>query len=82
MNSFLLERSAGALSGTTFARIQTEALVHAFQAFPGLRFDGGEKEVVPDDEEELEAIASGTESKIWAHQAGANALATDIENKM
>jgi DNA excision repair protein ERCC-8 len=84
MNQLLFERSTGLLSPQAFARIQTAELIHAIQPRPTLCFDGGEKEVaVPEDAaSESSASAQPVESKIWAHQAGVNALALDIEGRM
>ncbi|KAH6674341.1 WD40-repeat-containing domain protein [Halenospora varia] len=75
MNQLLLERSTGAVSAQEFARIQASQLIQTTQLSPGLRFDGGEKQVVSDGDDEAP-------SRIWAHQAGANALAIDIENRL
>jgi len=85
MNQLLFDRSTGNLSPQTFARTQTSHLLHAIQPAPRLRFNGGEKEVQPVDDngERLENPAGPSiETKIWAHQAGVNALAIDIENRM
>lgn len=82
MNQLLLDRSTGQRSPQNFARIQTTRLIHAIQPFPGLRFDGGEKEVVIQDGEAGETGPEPGESKIWAHQAGVNALALDIDNRI
>jgi DNA excision repair protein ERCC-8 len=85
MNQLLYDRSSGNLRPQTFARIQTLSLVRAIQLAPRLRFDGGEKEAPLEDD-----TGSGVEPKpelsaetrIWAHQAGVNALALDIESRM
>jgi DNA excision repair protein ERCC-8 len=84
MNRLLLERSTGLLGPQAFARIHTAELIHAIQPRPTLRFDGGEKESAVLENEAGESIASvrPVESKIWAHLAGVNALALDIEGRM
>ncbi|KAH8685749.1 WD40-repeat-containing domain protein [Tricladium varicosporioides] len=86
MNQLLLERSTGAVSAHGFARVQASQLLHVTQLSSGLRFDGGEKQVVSDSDDEVSSAASGgrvaRDPRIWAHQAGANALAIDIENKL
>jgi len=84
MNQLLFDRSTGNLSPQAFARIQTTQLVHAIQSAPRLRFDGGEKETVAagsagNGESPTSAEAA---EKLWAHQAGVNALSIDIENRM
>jgi DNA excision repair protein ERCC-8 len=83
MNQLLFERSSGNLSPQAFAQIQTSQLVHTILPAPRLRFDGGEKETVPSSGENGDPPTS-TEGadKIWAHQAGVNALSIDIDNKM
>jgi DNA excision repair protein ERCC-8 len=86
MNQLLFDRSTGSLSPHVFARIQTSALVRAIQPAPRLRFNGGEKEASVDDDDDGDGIGSqaeaSAETKIWAHQAGVNALALDIEGRM
>jgi DNA excision repair protein ERCC-8 len=85
MNQLLFDRSTGNLSPQTFARTQTSYLLHAIQPAQRLRFNGGEKEVQPvdDDGEALEnPVGPPVETKLRAHQAGVNALAIDIENRM
>ncbi|RDL37500.1 WD40 repeat-like protein [Venustampulla echinocandica] len=74
----------GDLSAPAFSRIQTSQLVGAIQPCPRLRFDGCEREVVPvDDGEESSSVAPGdSKTKIWAHQAGVNALTIDVDNKL
>lgn len=85
MNQLLFDRSTGNLSPQAFSRIQTSQRLHAIQPAPRLRFNGGEKEHVPENEagEGIETGEGGPEeSKLWAHQSGVNALAIDIENRM
>jgi DNA excision repair protein ERCC-8 len=85
MNQLLFDRSTGNLSPQAFSRIQTSQLLHAIQSAPRVRFNGGEKEHVAENEagESVEPSERGPEeSKIWAHQAGVNALAIDIEHRM
>jgi DNA excision repair protein ERCC-8 len=84
MNQLLFDRSTGNLSPQAFVRIQTSELVHAIQPAPRLRFDGGEKETVPASSAENGEPQPSAEvaEKIWAHQAGVNALSLDIDNRM
>jgi DNA excision repair protein ERCC-8 len=85
MNQLLFDRSTGNLGPHAFARIQTSQLVHAIQPAPRLRFDGGEKETVPSNDSARDGESpesTQVAQKIWAHQAGVNALSVDIENRM
>jgi DNA excision repair protein ERCC-8 len=84
MNSLLFDRASGSLPATAFARTQSARLVHTIQPAPKARFNGGEKEVLSDDDNDNDALAtaSTTGTKIWAHQSGVNALGIDIEKKM
>ena len=77
MNQFLFNRSSGNLRPQAFARIQTTQLIHSVQPAPRVRFDGGERAA-----EVEEAGLPAEVPKIWAHQAGVNALALDIEGKL
>ncbi|PMD44382.1 WD40 repeat-like protein [Hyaloscypha variabilis F] len=85
MNQLLFDRSTGNLSPQAFARIQTSTLVRAIQPGPRLRFNGGEKAASLEDDSEdgrdSEAKPS-PDTRIWAHQAGVNALALDIESRV
>jgi len=85
MNQLLFDRSSGNLSPETFARIQTSTLVRAIQPGPRLRFNGGEKAASLENDADNTVdsqVESSAETRIWAHQAGANALALDIESRM
>ncbi len=88
MNQLLFDRSTGILGPQAFARIQTSQLVHSIQLAPRLRFDGGEKEVLVDEDQTVASHSNGPpggeiiESKIWAHQSGVNALAIDVESRL
>lgn len=82
MNQLLFDRSTGSLGPKAFARIQTSYLIHAIQPAPRLRFDGGEKETLPVDDDGNPLPLAAGETKIWAHQAGANALAIDVDNRL
>lgn len=82
MNQLLFDRSTGSLGPKAFARIQTSHLIHAVQPAPGLRFNGGEKEVLQVDEQGNPLPLPAGETKIWAHQSGANALALDINSRL
>jgi len=80
MNQLLFDRSTGSLNPQAFSRLHTTALLHATQLAPKLRFNGGEKEEVVSGRAALVHIDASLESsrpKIWAHQAGVNALALD-----
>jgi hypothetical protein len=85
MNQLLFDRSIGNLGPQIFARIQTSVLFRAVSPAPNLLFNGGEKEASLDDDvgdgvgSQAEASAK---TRIWAHQAGVNALALDIEGRM
>ena len=81
MNQLFYNRSAGILGPHAFARIQTTQLIRAIQPCPKIRFDGGEKEAVPQSENVADIKPMGKES-IWAHQAGVNALALDVDGRM
>lgn len=80
MNQLLYARATGNLGPQAFARIQTSQRVNAIQPFPRLRFDGGGKEVVG--EEKADGSEVEDSKSIWAHQAGVNALALDVDGKM
>lgn len=81
MNQLLYSRSLGSLGPHAFARVQTARLVHALQPCPRLQFDGGEKEAaLPDADDSGEEV--DTKPKTWAHQAGANALALDVDGRL
>lgn len=85
MNQLLFDRSTGNLSPQAFARIQTSQLLHAIQPAPRLRFNGGEKEVAPATSScgSLDPpVNDPEEGRIWAHQAGVNALSIDIDGRL
>ena len=84
MNQLLFDRSTGNLSPQAFARIRTTQLIHAIQPAPKLQFDGGEKETVAASSAGNGEPPTSAEvaEKLWAHQAGVNALSIDIENRM
>jgi DNA excision repair protein ERCC-8 len=85
MNQLLFDRSSGNISPPAFARIQLSAQVHAIQPASRLRFNGGEKEASQEDDtgEGVESQAEPpVDARIWAHQAGVNALAIDIGSRM
>lgn len=77
MNQLLFERATGSLGPQAFARLQATQLVHSIQHAPTIRFDGGESPLVADDSSAGTTPESDTNPKIWAHQAGVNALAFD-----
>jgi DNA excision repair protein ERCC-8 len=81
MNQLLFDRSTGSLSPQAFSRINSSQLLYAIQQAPRLRFDSGELESRPPSTENVsfQACETGdfTERRIWAHQAGVNALAVD-----
>lgn len=85
MNQLLLDRSTGNLKPQAFARNQTSHFVRAIQPAPRLLFDGGEKEHGSNTQSGGRGDSQDSaaeETKIWAHQAGVNALAIDVENRM
>jgi DNA excision repair protein ERCC-8 len=84
MNSLLFDRASGSLSATVFARIQSSKLIHSIQPSPTARFNGGEKELEDndDDNDALATASTVTGTKVWAHQSGVNTLGIDIEKKM
>jgi len=82
MNQLLFERSTGNLSPQDFARLQSSQLVHSIQLARRLRFDGGEKEPLPSGPSRDGTNTSDTVAKIWAHQAGVNALSIDIQDRI
>lgn len=84
MNHFLLDRSTGTLGPHSFARLQSSQLLHAIQPAAGILFNGGEKEAVPAPvvDEDTTSEHGEVREKIWAHKAGVNALAVDIEGKL
>lgn len=81
MNQLIFDRSTGAIGPKAFARLQTSFLNHAIQPAPRLKFNGGEKEVEQLDDDGNPIPQPTGETKLWAHQAGANALGIDIENR-
>lgn len=80
MSQLLFDRSTGILPWKAFVRAHTTQRIHSFQLAPRLRFNGGEKVFLS--EEDNSATADTLTPKIWAHQAGVNALALDIDNRM
>jgi DNA excision repair protein ERCC-8 len=85
MNHLLFDRSTGALRPKAFARVCLSQRLNSIQLASRLQFNGGEKEI----QVAVNAVGSrsvqfgGTsEAKIWAHQAGVNALGIDIEGRM
>ncbi|KAG9231949.1 WD40-repeat-containing domain protein [Amylocarpus encephaloides] len=82
MNHLLFERSIGPLRASAFARTQSSHLIHSIQPCPKIQFDGGEKEITPEDSDGEPAVVSSEESRLWAHQSGANALAIDVESRI
>jgi DNA excision repair protein ERCC-8 len=84
MNQLLFDRLTGDLGPPAFGRIQTSQLLLAIQPAPRLLFDGGEQELVPSTSSAgaLDPQKSEAEGKLWAHQAGVNALSIDIAGRM
>jgi DNA excision repair protein ERCC-8 len=85
MNQLILDRSTGNLGPYAFARLQTTRLIHDIQHAPRLRFDGGQKEHVEDNEGSQAGPSLGgshIEEKLWAHKGGVNALAIDRDNRL
>lgn len=80
MNQLLFDRSTGALGPQAFARLQASELLYAIQPAPSFRFDGGDTAAALQEnpgESIRETVESDESSKIWAHQAGVNALVVD-----
>lgn len=67
MEAFLLARSTGELSQTSFERVTTTGLVRSFAPAPQHRFSG----------EGTESEDEGTNNSIWAHRTGVSALALE-----
>jgi DNA excision repair protein ERCC-8 len=87
MNQLLFDRSSGSLSPIAFQILQTSQRLHAIQSAPRQRFDGGEREGAPiesaDDNNGVDAPLTTTHStRIWAHQAGVNALSIDLDGRL
>lgn len=80
MNQLIFDRSTGSLSPTAFQTLQTSQRLHATQPALSKRFDGGEQEAVSSTLETTGAEEHGT--RIWAHQAGVNALSLDIDGRI
>lgn len=80
MNQLLYDRSSGNLRASRFARAVISQRIHSFQLAPKLRFNGGETEILPNDAGLT--TQSEEDTKLWAHQAGVNALAIDIDNRL
>ncbi|OTB00675.1 hypothetical protein M426DRAFT_65463 [Hypoxylon sp. CI-4A] len=76
MNQLLFERSSGSLGPNVFARLETIRLLSSFRSAPEFRFDGGERGTAVHDDGDG-SIAPSPTSTLWAHQAGANALALE-----
>ncbi len=70
MNQLLFERACGAIGPNVFARLECTKLLRSFRPAPRLRFDGGERAVVDERNEDNHV-------NLWAHQAGVNALALE-----
>ncbi|PBP22271.1 WD repeat protein [Diplocarpon rosae] len=89
MNRLLFDRSTGNLTPRNFARTQTAQLIHSIQFAPRLRFNSGESEAAFIDDVQTEGSRlrasqqeEANQSRVWAHQSGANALAIDIESRL
>ncbi|KAF6839452.1 DNA excision repair protein ercc-8 [Colletotrichum plurivorum] len=69
MEAFLLARSTGELSQTSFERVTTTGLVRSFAPAPQHRFSG--------EADNSEDEGPNPNNSIWAHRTGVSALALD-----
>lgn len=79
MNQLLFSRATGSLSPEAFSRIQTAQLIQSIQSYSDLRFKGPGSQA--DAEAETSNAGALSEPKIWAHQAGVNSLAIDVDSR-
>lgn len=76
MNSYLLNRSLGSITPSTFHVAQTSRLVHHLQPAPGLRFSSHGAADIPGSGSELDNDLNH-QNEVLAHRAGVNVLAID-----
>lgn len=74
MNSYLLNRTLGSISPSTFHVAQTTRLVHHLEPAPGIRFSSRSQ---PQQAEHTEEDELDPENEAFAHKAGVNVLAID-----
>lgn len=74
MNSYLLNRTLGSISPSTFHVAQTTRLVHHLEPAPGIRFSSHQPQQAG---EHTEEDGLDTENEAFAHKAGVNVLAID-----
>ena len=77
MNQLLFDRSTGALSPQAFARIQTSRRVHEIQP-ARLRFDGGEREALPN--RSKSPAGSGSQTSLRPRESHAESSSLVREN--
>lgn len=77
MNSYLLNRELGTLTPKALQQAETNRLLLALQAAPGIRFDGTDGATHGAGQSH-----GGSEGDVWAHRAGVNCITIDkIEGK-
>ncbi|EEH45195.2 uncharacterized protein PADG_01345 [Paracoccidioides brasiliensis Pb18] len=86
MNSYLLNRSQGSISPSTFHVAQNSHLVRSIEPAPGIRFSSGFTAAAPaPNQPESKAAASGgiydENDGVWAHKSGVNVLTIDRYEK-
>lgn len=77
MSSNLFGRALGRISPQVVQADETAQLLHALQAAPGIRFDGGDGPAPAASSVEGDGSARQEEQGIWAHRAGVNCLTID-----
>lgn len=80
MNQLLSDRASGNARASKFTRAVKTQRIHSFQLAPRIRFNGGEREIISNDASL--STQSEENAKLWAHQAGVNALDIDIDNRL
>lgn len=77
MNQLLFERESGAIGQGSLARAAASRALHSLQAWPHVKFDGGDASATTEDDR------PAAKDGIWACQAGVNSLAVDkFEHKL
>ncbi|PGH12908.1 hypothetical protein AJ79_04008 [Helicocarpus griseus UAMH5409] len=84
MNSYLLNRSQGSVSQSTFHAAQNNHLLRSIEPAPGIRFSG--RNTIHASNQSESGLAEGgwqneERGEVWAHKAGANALTIDPYEK-
>ena len=73
MNSYLLGRELGTISSKTLQQAETNNLLLALQAAPGIRFDGTDAATTAAGQ----SHGTGSSEDVWAHRAGVNCITID-----